>query len=852
MIQAPPPPPSSTIVPIDLISLRPIAMRTKADLASELVSEFMISRKDISPIYMSPCPYFDAFEEEIDLRKFDINKHRTAGLCLAQIDGRLILGGMAPSTPAAKIARWRTRLRGAWLIQIGDTTVSTLDDARAAFERLSLLNSRSVVLLFSHPEIRPAMTHDGLPIVSSAPFHQQVHDQLNRRWDFDTVAAHLLKAPPYRLITDGDVINCVTKAMKLTRGKLTQMEDWNDWLESEYLQLNQYHRQGMFGEPVAPKEGDAIFHLVWTYNIKAVDGRKKARCVCDGSTRSGQVRVLAETYANCVEQTSARLFYAVSAAENMLVFGADVSNAFAEAPPPKQPFFIRPDRAFNEWWTNHLKRPAIPPGHIIPVLKAMQGHPESPRLWEKHADKILRELGLTPTVHEPCLYSGTFNGQRILFLRQVDDFAIAAPDAKTSDMLMDLIDEKLSEPIKRQGYHDLYNGVDIVQTRHYIKLNVKTFVEKVFAKHIATWMKTSYPAPHRSTPLPPNDEWIKKFNSATGNPDPKVQATLQKQMQLSYRSGVGELIWAMTTCRPDLAYTSVKLSQSNSCPAEDHYHGLKHALKFLYNSRDDGIYFWRPIPRLELPDGPLPVINSTMTDLRLTGRPEFPPLIAHAYADSDWATCPKTRRSFGGVCIRLAGGTIAYKCRFQPTIAGSSTEAEFMAACDTGRTILYIRSILWDLDIPQEAATLLYEDNDGCTAMGNAQKPTTRTRHIDIKFFTLCDWVERDLMLLDRIDTSINMADHLTKALQPTLFHRHADFLLGHVPPNYSPVYSSIIGESPNLAPNIDLFVPTTYTTPITARAARIHCPIKSDYSGSPWLSIICMGLTIRYFTSIT
>ena len=828
------------------------AKRTKAELASELVSEYLISHKDISPIYMSPCPYFDAFEEELDLRKFDLNKHRTAGLCLTCINGRLILGGMTPSTPAAKIARWRTRLKGAWLIKIGDTEVNTIEDAQRAFATLSLTGSRLVVLLFSHPEIRPSLTHDGLPIVSSAPFHQQVHDQMNKRWDFDTVAAHLLKAPPYQLIPDGDVVNCVTKAMKLTRGKLLQMQDWNDWLESEYLQLNQYHRQGMFGDPVAPKDGDAIFHLVWTYTIKAVDGRKKARCVCDGSTRSGQVRVLAETYANCVEQTSARLFYAVSAAENMLVFGADVSNAFAEAPPPKQPFFIRPDRAFNEWWTNHLKRPAIPAGHIIPVLKAMQGHPESPRLWEKHADKILRELGLVPTVHEPCLYSGTFNGKRILFLRQVDDFAIAAPDAKTSDMLMDLIDDKLSEPIKRQGYLDLYNGVDIVQTRHYIKLTVKTFVEKAFSKHIETWMKTSYPTPNRSTPLPPNEEWLKKFNSAVGNPDPKAQAALQRQMQLSYRSGVGELIWAMTTCRPDLAYTSVKLSQSNTCPADDHYHGLKHALKFLYNSRDDGLFFWRPTPRLELPEGPLPVINSTLADLRLDGRPEFPPLIAHAYADSDWATCPKTRRSFGGVCIRLAGGTIAYKCRFQPTIAGSSTEAEFMAACDTGRTILYIRSILWDLDIPQEAATLLYEDNDGCTAMGNAQKPTTRTRHIDIKFFTLCDWVERDLMLLDRIDTSINMADHLTKALQPTLFHRHADFLLGHVPPNYSPVHSSTLGASPNLMPDIDLFVPTTYTTPITARAARVYCPLKSDYSGSPWLSIICMGLTIRYFMSST
>ena len=65
-----------------------------------------------------------------------------------------------------------------------------------------------------------------------------------------------------------------------------------------------------------------------------------------------------------------------------------------------------------------------------------------------------------------------------------------------------------------------------------------------------------------------------------------------------------------------------------------------------------------------------------------------------------------------------------------------------MAACDTGKMILYVRSILWDLHIPQEAATLLYEDNDSCTAMGNAQKPTTRTQHINIKYFSLCDWVE--------------------------------------------------------------------------------------------------------------
>jgi hypothetical protein len=175
-------------------------------------------------------------------------------------------------------------------------------------------------------------------------------------------------------------------------------------------------------------------------------------------------------------------------------------------------------------------------------------------------------------------------------------------------------------------------------------------------------------------------------------------------------------------------------------------------------------------------------------------------------------------------------------------VAGSSTEAEFMAACDTGKMILFVRSILWDLNIPQEAATLLYEDNNACTAMGNAQKPTPRTRHFDIKFFSLCEWVERNLMILDRIDTSINMADNFTKALQPILFHRHADFLFGHVPPLYSPIYKTIVGSFTNQQIHIDLFVPKTFTTPLTAAAARVYAPLKTDYHNSPWLIIIGHG----------
>ena len=60
----------------------------------------------------------------------------------------------------------------------------------------------------------------------------------------------------------------------------------------------------------------------------------------------------------------------------------------------------------------------------------------------------------------------------------------------------------------------------------------------------------------------------------------------------------------------------------------------------------------------------------------------------------------------------LAGGTAGYKMRFQNTVASSSIETGFMAASDMEKMMLFIHSVLWDLDIPLEAATLLYEDND--------------------------------------------------------------------------------------------------------------------------------------------
>jgi hypothetical protein len=722
-------------------------------------------------------------------------------------------------------------MRGAWIIQVNGTTVSSVQDVYAAVKSAKDEGRGQLRLLLAHSELKDGLSSRGIPQVNI----DQVHPKFTLSWD-------ILERQRVPTAVSGGVLNYVFS--KLTRGKLMKQSDWTEWQQSEWLQLDQYESQLMFGQPVHVTDMSNVFYLVWSYAIKDLDNRKKARCTCDGSSRGGKVRVLDHTYANCVDHTASRMFYAIAATENLMIFGADVSNAFSEAPPPKQGFYIQPDRAFKDWWVAK-GRGEIPDGMVIPVMRAMQGHPESPRLWEKWCDKMVKELQFKPTTHEPCLYSGYIRGHKCYFKRQVDDFELAAPNPQIANEFYDAIDDFLTMPIKRQGIVKLFNGIDVLQSRYYIKISAETYIEKLGTKYMAEWGKDLLQVADRPLPIPTNESFLKTFNSEEGSEDEKVQEELRRKHKLSYRAGVGELIYAMVTCRPDISTAVVKCAQVSAKPAEIHYHAVKHAIKYLYATRKDGIYFWRAQPLMSLPEHPLPAQSTALhgTIPPDAKRPSHEALESYAYVDSDWASCTRTRRSLTGVVVKMAGGTIAYKTKFQVTVALSSTEAEFMAACDAGKMMLFIRSILWDLGIPQQAATVLYEDNDACTAMANAQKPTTRTRHMDIRYFALSEWVENDLLILERIHTAVNVADHMTKLLDRTLFYRHVDHLMGHVPPVYSPCYEKYSAIPNTTIDDLGVALEDLVIAPEHAAAAK--CSV--DYY--PWVEVV--GMDVLYQSNL-
>ena len=148
-------------------------------------------------------------------------------------------------------------------------------------------------------------------------------------------------------------------------------------------------------------------------------------------------------------------------------------------------------------------------------------------------DQILSILGFKATVHKPCLYSGVIQGERFLVKQQVDDFEVAVPNERIANILFDAIDDLLTFPLKRMGKDTQFNGIDVLQTRHYIKISVKTYISRVCEKHLASWMDMGQ-CPTYMTPLPNKPSFTKLFLSSVGNPDEKSQRELAKKMGFGF------------------------------------------------------------------------------------------------------------------------------------------------------------------------------------------------------------------------------------------------------------------------------------------------------------------------------
>ena len=140
----------------------------------------------------------------------------------------------------------------------------------------------------------------------------------------------------------------------------------------------------------------------------------------------------------------------------------------------------------------------------------------------------------------------------------------------------------------------------------------------------------------------------------------------------------------------------------------------------------------------------------------------------------------------GGVVMMLAGAAVYYCTQLQPTIALSSTEAEFVNMADTGKVALYIRWILEELGIIQIYPTTICAGNHGACHMAKAQKPTRRTRHIELKHFVILQSTDNKYIAFLETPTKNMHSDSLSKLTDRKKFYKHMDMFMGRRKPQYT------------------------------------------------------------------
>ena len=571
-----------------------------------------------------------------------------------------------------------------------------------------------------------------------------------------------------------------------TRKNLMKLPNWDEWNAADRKQLDSHFDSGTIGMAVPrpeshPDKPSQVFRLVWARLVKS-SGVRKSRACLDGSKRAAPwLRMLVQTYSSCVELPCLRLFLALCAQRGYYVTFGDVENAYQQSPPPSIDCFLEIDDTIYDWYLNRFGKKLDRLKDVIPLYRALQGHPEAGVLWERMiTDILINKMGFKNTAHEKNIYSGVLDGKEILVCRQVDDFAAGSETMKTAELFVAKIREHVRYEFAqmgietKDGVYQRYNGIDVIQTRDYIKVGCETYIDRMLMSH--GWDAPRHQDPPNLTPIP--TDTASRLMTLEGPTEKSQEAKeIAKKQGFSYRNVLGELIYAYVIARLDIGYAVCLLARFSGAPHQEHYRALKNVCKYLRSTKSWGILYQRPKPLEGLPDIPFEYLEE---DPNL---PAFP-FMAYdellACLDAAHATELNSRRSVTGLVVFFCCAAIAWKSRVQPIVATSSTEAEFYSAVTTAKIVKYLRYVLTELDALRPGPTRMLIDNLAALQMINENRPTPRARHIEIQHFAIQEWRRQGDLIMEHLSGVLNPSDDLTKALGWVLHARHARRSMGH------------------------------------------------------------------------
>ncbi|WMV17319.1 hypothetical protein MTR67_010704 [Solanum verrucosum] len=185
--------------------------------------------------------------------------------------------------------------------------------------------------------------------------------------------------------------------------------------------------------------------------------------------------------------------------------------------------------------------------------------------------------------------------------------------------------------MKDLGDLKYFLGIEILRSKTNILLNQRKYALELISESGLSGSKLA------ATPLEPN----KKFNTVeydelTGNTDDVIYKDVT-----AYQRLIERLLY-LTTTRPDISFAVQLLSQFMQKPKVSYWETCLRLVRYIKGCPGQGI-----------------LLSST------------PSTQLEAFCDSDWASCPNTRRSVSGYLVKLGNSIISWKSKKQHTVSRS-------------------------------------------------------------------------------------------------------------------------------------------------------------------------------------
>ncbi|CAL2271321.1 unnamed protein product [Prunus armeniaca] len=141
------------------------------------------------------------------------------------------------------------------------------------------------------------------------------------------------------------------------------------------------------------------------------------------------------------------------------------------------------------------------------------------------------------------------------------------------------------------------------------------------------------------------------------------------------------------------------------------------------------------------------------------GKPEL-----IGYTDADMAGDLDSRKSTSGYLITFSGGAVSWQSKLHKCVALSTTEAEFIAATEACKEMLWMKRFLQELGQEQHKY-ILHCDSQSAIHLSKNPSFHSRSKHIDVRYHWIRDVLESKQLQLENIHTDDNSSDMMTKSL---------------------------------------------------------------------------------------